>query len=99
MNVIVIFDLEDTVSQEVRQGVYSGLHALSYVPSWINPQENNKVYNLPKNALFKMNSTLEAAKNEVINYITVIKGLKLVRCIIVPSAPWIGIPGESYTLT
>ena len=94
MNVVIIYDL-DNGSDENRVALFQAVVPFGYRKGWTNPMENNRMYNLPKNSFFKMNITLQEAYNEFVN-IAARHGFLLVRCIVLPSAPWVGMVGKNY---
>lgn len=96
MNAVVIFDVDK--EQDV---VIQKLIAMGYHKSWAVLNSNNtpnKVYNLPHNVVWKPNIESKDAMSDLefaIDQINVnkVRGIVLLRCVILNSTPWLGIEG------
>lgn len=91
MHIIIMFDL---VNNGDTQRFKSGLTNLGYRSNWTLTNNSNDVYHLPRNVMWKMNTTLQDVYNEVQLYCRT-NGIELARFIAVPSAPWTGINGTA----
>jgi hypothetical protein len=93
MNSVIIFDTSD------NETVKNGLETIGYKDIWISSMEDVKEkYNLPPNTVWKKDIELKSA---LVEFKQIVNSLNITRldapiiinsCIVLPSAPWEGIP-------
>lgn len=95
MNALIIFDVNKD-----HLIVKNAMRAQGYYDAWIS---NNIQYDLPNNTLWKPNTTLQQAYNDLFmivnnlnrqNPLLVVAGQAIIiqKCIVVPNNPWVGLP-------
>jgi len=91
MNAVVIFDVNNP--KQVREL----MRAQGYATTWSSGEgEEKKIFNLPSNVVWKPNTELQKAYNDLVS-IVAISGNKLERCMVLNSTPWFGVVGFPVT--
>lgn len=86
MNVVVIFDVSSGDQEKAKKI----LAEKGYYTVW---KSNDTRYHLPKNCMWKPNSSVPEVKSEVMSILNA-SLIGIEKLLVLPASPWAGIEGE-----